>query len=105
MGRHEEGKKHFDDVLAKEQRSFEVLVGISSLLREIGAVDEARKLAEEAHGKGVETKKKFAAALLRAVMYKDLDDNIAWLEQCDPSEPQVKADLGTARGQQALRKG
>jgi tetratricopeptide (TPR) repeat protein len=105
MGKHEQGRKLFDDVLAKQNRSFETLMVISNVLREVGEVADARKLAEEAHGKDVDQKKKWAAALQRSLMYTDNDDRITWLEQSDPSNEHVKADLETARGEQAAQKG
>ena len=105
MGKHAEGRKLFDEVLTKQNRSFDTLIVVSSLLREVGADADARKLAEEAHGLDVEQKKKWMAARLRALLFQDTEDRINWLEQSNPSNPDVKADLNTARGEQALSKG
>ncbi len=106
MGRQAEGRKLFDEALQASNRSFELLMGVSSLLRELGAAEEARTLAEEAYKQqGIEQAKKEAAALRRALTSKDLDDEILWLERANPNHLEVKASLAQARGHKALNEG
>jgi hypothetical protein len=105
LGKHAEGRKLFDGVLAAQKRAPDVLLAVSRLLREVGDFSEARALAEEAYNKETERAKKFQAAGTRAVMYLDVDDRITWLGRCNPDDPQVKADLCSARGQKAMQEG
>jgi tetratricopeptide (TPR) repeat protein len=105
MGRQQQGRKLFDEVLDKQGRSFDSLLQVSRLLREIGDLGEARKLAEEAHDKEPDPTKKHNAAVQRAIMATDLDDKVAWLERSDVANPKVKALLASSRSQLALRTG
>ncbi len=105
MGKEAEGKKRFDQVLASQNRSYEVLMMAAKLLREVGLVQEARALVEEGYGKGPDQAKKQDAAHFRALMDKDLDDRITWLSRANQGEPNVKADLAVARANRAQRDG
>jgi hypothetical protein len=105
LGRHAEGRKLFDELLASRGRDFATLVGVSELLREVGAVGDARTLIEEAYAGTQDAAKKSAAAMNRSAMFLDRDDEITWLERASPGEPGVKAALAMARGNKALDEG
>lgn len=105
LGKHAEGKQQFDDLLKSNARNYETLLTVSQVLREVGSEVEARALAEEAFNKETDAKKKQLAARIRALMFKDLDDEIVWLRQSDLSDPHHKASLSTALGQKAIRDG
>src|SRR5207248_1233730 len=93
------------ELLQAENRSTEILLSIGHTLREVGAVSEARALLEEAYNKEAQPALKQQAALVRALVWTDLDDQIRWLERADAGRPEVKASLATARGHQAHRQG
>jgi hypothetical protein len=105
LGRPAEGRRLFDEVLKGNQRSPEMLLAVGRVLREVGAVAEARSLMEEAYNKEPEPAKKFAAARQRALLFVDLDDEIAWLQKSNTGSPDVKASLSLAQGQKALDEG
>lgn len=105
LGKHAEGKKLFDDLLEAQKRDYKLLLSISRLLRELGAVTEARALVEEAYAQASEPAKKYEAAIHRSLMPVDLDDKIKWLKLSNPNEPAVKAALASALGNKALEKG
>ena len=105
LGKHDEGKKQFDDLLAASGRSVTVLLSEVGTLREVGLHSEARTLAEEAYNKATDEKKKYYAANLRSLLNTGTEDEIEWLNRCDPSDPQVRGSLSLARGAQAMEKG
>jgi tetratricopeptide (TPR) repeat protein len=106
LGKREEGKKLFDEVLKDTGRDAESLLHVASLLRTLGAAGESRSLSEEAYNKpGLDAAKRQTAALLRGLTATDLDDTITWLERSDQAEPTAKASLAKARGHKALRDG
>jgi hypothetical protein len=105
LGEHDEGRKLFDELLDAQKRSYLILSQVSHVLREVGATAEARKLAEEAFERAPDPKAKRDAAAGRAVMYTDLDDEIAWLQKSDVSDPHVKGLLNSAQGEKAREEG
>ncbi len=105
LGKHEEGRKLLDELLASKQRGFETLMSVSRTLREVGAASEARELSEEAYNSETDQTKKHQAAAMRALILLDLDDEIKWLGRADPSDAYVKASLSAARGHKALSEG
>src|SRR5262249_37452966 len=86
-------------------RKFATLVTVGQALREVGADSEARAVIEEAYNKETDAAMKQAAAGVRAVLYKDLDDEIDWRRRSNLSNPHDKASLSTALGKQAMREG
>ncbi len=66
LGKHEEGKLQFDQLLENHSRSSEILMAVGAVLREIGAMSEARAHLEEAYSKATEDQQRFSAAQLRA---------------------------------------
>jgi hypothetical protein len=106
LGKQAEGRKLFDDTLKADGRRYETLMQVAGLLRELGALDEARTLVEEAYRQdGLDQKKRQTAAMIRAVNRKDHDDAILWLERADGSLPAVQAELALARGHKAMAAG
>jgi tetratricopeptide (TPR) repeat protein len=105
LGKHQEGRKLFDQVLEARQRDTKAVIGVARLLREVGEASAARTLAEEAYGKESDPRLKFEAAGERAVMPLDVDDQITWLGRADPKDAEVKALLSAAQGHRAIREG
>jgi hypothetical protein len=105
LGKHAEGKKLFDELLKKQNRGCDALLAVSRVLRAVGSVSEARALAEEAWKSAEAPAKKHEAAVVRSLMFTDLDDKIAWLERADTSEGDAKASLASARGGKAEQDG
>jgi tetratricopeptide (TPR) repeat protein len=101
MGRPADAKKQFDELLTQTNRDPDALLGVAQVQREVGNVTEARKLAEEAYEKATRPELKFEAAIVRGVMYVDIDDRILWLSRCNPDQPDTKASLLTAKGSKA----
>jgi hypothetical protein len=105
LGRHQEGRKLFDALLADKGRSAQALIGVSQQLRAVGSTAEARALAEEAFGKAQDADMKSRAASQRALLFTDLDDEITWRSRVELNDPGLKADLESARGRKALQDG
>jgi tetratricopeptide (TPR) repeat protein len=100
-----EGRKLFENFLASKQREPTMLLAVGNVLREVGAVAEARALAEEAYRKEKDHTKKYGAAMQRALMSRDEDDAIIWLRRADPASLQVRAELANFLGHQAFAEG
>ena len=105
LGKSKEGKELFDQLLEANKRAYPILVSLSQTLRSVGANADARALAEEAYGTAKDKKEKFAAASLRSLLFKDTDDQIAWLEKSDTEDNWVQIELNSARGKKALSQG
>lgn len=106
MGRTDEGKRLFDEVLAKDNRRYETLMTIGNIYRNLGDSAAARKFFEEAHQKEELTaEEKFRAAEMRALSAKDTNDQLEWLNKSDLKSPFVKAQLASAQASDAYRKG
>jgi hypothetical protein len=105
LGKHQEGQKLLNEFLQKHNRDSESMAAVSQLLREVGAVSEARALLEEAYAKEDDAAKKQGLATSRSVMYTDLDDKILWLGRSNSGLPFVKALLAESRGSKAAEDG
>ncbi len=105
LGKQAEGRKLFDELLASHQREPGLLVDVSAVLRSVGSVQEARAMAEEAHGKATDDNLRWTAAHLRSVMFTDAEDELAWLERSDRSVGRIRASIHTSRAQIAENKG
>jgi hypothetical protein len=105
LGKQAEGHKLFDDYLTAKSRAFPDLLEIAVRLRNLGAVPESRTMAEEAYAKASKPEEKHQAAGFRALCFKDSDDQIAWLEKSDLSNPAAKAALAKALGDKAVEEG
>jgi hypothetical protein len=105
LGKHAEGRKLFDEFLATRTRNGQSLILVSRLLREVGAVSEARKLTEEAYAKESDNAKRYEAAVFRSLMPLDVDDEILWLGRANPADTDVQAMLNSSLGNKALLEG
>jgi hypothetical protein len=105
LGKQTEGRKLFDDFLAAKGRSSDALLAIAVKLRQLGAVPEARAMAEEAYAQGKDDENRQAAAVFRAECQKDSDDQIAWLNKGNTANPTIKAKLANALGEKAISEG
>lgn len=102
LGKPMEGKQQFDDLLAAHQRDHKTLIAVAMLLREVGAVSEARALAEEAYQRAANVSEKSDAAMTRAHVSLDNDDQIKWLQLTDTTNPGPAGSLQQALGEKAM---
>lgn len=105
MGKSNEGQKLFDQFLQQTRRSYEVLMQLTTIMRELGEHHRAQLLAEEAYRTGKTSKQKYDAAYIRAIAYSTLEEQLLWLKRSDPESPLVQIALHTARGDIARQKG
>ena len=105
LGKSNEGKELFDQLLASRKRAYPILMSLSETLRAVGETADARALAEEAFQTAKSNKEKFGAAALRALLCKDEDDRFAWLEKSDPAAAWVQVELNATRGKKELQQG
>ncbi len=104
MGRDEDGQKLFDELLGPERKP-QTLLQVASVMRDLGRDEPARALSEEAFRTATDPEVKHGAAMTRALLRFDAEDEINWLEKADSGYPQVKISLNWARGNQALQQG
>jgi predicted Zn-dependent protease len=105
LGKHGDGRRLFDDMLQGHNRSSEIVLAVASVLREVGAMSDARSLLEESYAKETDLRKKQELATLRGLTAIDLDDKIVWLGRADPADPDVRASLCSSRGQKVAEEG
>lgn len=105
LGKSKEGRELFDQLLASRKRDYTILMSLSETLRDVGESADARALVEEAYRTAKSDKGKYAAAALRALLCRDDDDRMAWLQKSDPSASWVLVELNEARGRKALQQG
>jgi len=105
LGKQAEGRKLFDEYLAANNRAHASLLHIATCLRDLGMNPDARATAEEAYNKGAKAEEKYNAATMRALCFKDTDDQIEWLKKANTSEPEIKAWLGRVQGDKAFEEG
>ncbi|HEX9047062.1 MAG TPA: hypothetical protein VF988_08535 [Verrucomicrobiae bacterium] len=103
LGRSAEGRALFDQLLASRKRNYSILMTVGQTLREVGETGEAQRLTEEAYRTTNDQKQKYQAAMLRAILSRDEDEQIGWLEKSDPNSPSVQIELNEARGRKALQ--
>lgn len=105
LGKSKEGGELFAQLLAAHKRAYPILMQLAHTLREVGDESQARDLTEEAYRTAKTAEDKFVAAALRTHLNKDIDDQIAWLEKCDPAEATTQINLDSARANKALKDG
>ncbi len=105
LGRADEGRQLFDEMLESSGRSYEVLLAVSNLMREVGLTSEARTLAEEAYRSTTDTTEQYNAAHTRAIMSLSREDEIDWLRRADPNNAYTQATLNSTLGAQAIAQG
>jgi hypothetical protein len=105
LGKPDEGKQIFDQLLITTNRDFSSLMAICRVLREIGDFRQARAYGEEAYGKATDDNERYHAAHMRAITSASQADEIIWLERSNPADSSVQADLCSARGHVAENDG
>ncbi len=105
LGKQDEGKKLFDALLESHHREFGTLINVASILRAVGALQDARALMEEAYRGAKDNEQRWAAAHMRSISQIDLEDQITWLERSDHSDLHVSANIHNTRAMLAQRKG
>jgi hypothetical protein len=105
QGKHAQGRKILDQVLAARQRDPELLLQVTGLLRSVGSNSEARVLAEEGYGKAPPGPIKNGCAVIRGLLGDDLEDRILWLKRGDTNNPNTQAILAQDLAAQAMQKG
>ena len=105
LGKQDEGRKLFDELLTAHHREYGILVNVAGLLRSVGALQDARSLVEEAYRAGKDNNERWSAAHIRSVMHIDAEDELTWLERSDRSHGRVRASIHATRAQIAARRG
>ncbi len=103
LGKQVQGRKLFDEFLAGEGNSGKATAEVVQVLRQVGAVTEAKALAEQGFEKELDVKTKYYLAGLRAVMSYELEEKILWLKRGDPDDPANQADLHSTLGLKELQ--
>lgn len=105
LGKQDEGRKLFEEVLESTNRESTMLLGVGRTYRELGDQERARALFEEAYENADEEDQKHTAAMMRSLTNEDLEDRIAWLRKADPEQNEVRASLADTLGDRDLRDG
>jgi len=105
LGRADEGRKLIDQLLEGNTGNIDLLIEVASTLRSVGEVPSARQIVEDAYSRTTRIEEKQQIATLRALMQKDLDDQITWLERCNPDRFETRASLAIARGRRFAEQG
>lgn len=105
LGKHEEGKKLFDELLEANQRSSSYLMEVAQRLRDVGEHDLARAMLEEAWTKESDTEAKANIAAFRQIMSDDSKDRLIWLERCDQSQAYIKTAIHENKAHVAIEEG
>lgn len=105
LGKSTEGWDLLEQVLASESRSVASLMQVSTILRRIGDVSTARRLAEEAYENADGNSPRWAIATHLAALADDPAERIRWLEKSNPTDWLTEANLADARGALAVLKG
>jgi tetratricopeptide (TPR) repeat protein len=105
LGEEGEGRQLLDAYLEQQKRSALAVSQVVGLLRNVGAVTEARQRVEEAYNKEPSREGKEELASMRAVLSVDLDDQILWLRRCKLENYETKASLAGCLGHKAARSG
>ncbi|WOO43637.1 hypothetical protein [Rubellicoccus peritrichatus] len=105
LGKKDEGKSLFEELLATNPDNVYLAVNVSSTLRDLGDREWARSIVENAYSNATSDEDRQLAAHQRAFLQKDEDDRIKWLERADTTATMVRIELNSAKGSRALQKG
>ncbi len=127
MGRREEGDALFEKLLAAPATTLSAtgdpaavsadaaataaaarhtrMLMVAGIYRQLGESQRTRDITEKVCHETKDSAMQRAAANLRALVFTDLDDRIAWLERCDPADASVKRSLDEARAHKHVEKG
>jgi tetratricopeptide (TPR) repeat protein len=104
LGKHEEGKKLFAQFMTAKGESAEKRCMVAAVMRQLGALDESRDLAEKAFAAAKDDQLRFRAAELRADTFIDNDDRIYWLMRAGNSKS-VQISLNEVKGHKKRQEG
>jgi hypothetical protein len=105
LGKQEEGRKLFDEILARNAASAEIKLAVAQTMRVVGAEQEARELAEQIFAGETNEEFRNGAARLRSVLSTDAADEVAWLEKVTSTDADQRASLASAKARQAMAAG
>jgi hypothetical protein len=103
LGKPKEGAKELDSLLARKDS--DVTLSVAEAYRELGLESRAREIAEGLFTSAPDVASKLRAALSRAYLYEDHDDEELWLSRADQRLAVVKVKLAEARGHRLLDEG
>ena len=101
LGKDKEAALVFSELEKNNAQNGNVLLSMCRVLREVGEVDEARRISEKLFNTANDKLMKNEAALFRALVYKDKDDEIEWLKKCPEQNDSVLVHLNDALGRKA----
>jgi tetratricopeptide (TPR) repeat protein len=105
LGQQARGKKILNAFLRHQDRKVEALFEVGTVLSRVGAVSEARALAEEAFEKATDRRTRHDAAAVRLAIARDDDDRNTWLRRIAPADSMHSAELSQARATTAMNEG
>jgi hypothetical protein len=105
LGKQEEGRRLFDEILARNAASAEIKLAVAQTMRVVGAEQEARELAEQIFAGETNEEFRNGAARLRSVLSSDAADEVAWLEKVTSTDADQRASLASAKARQAMAAG
>jgi hypothetical protein len=103
LGRPKEGEKELASVLDAKDPG--LTMSVAQAYRELGLENRARAILEGLHASAPTTEWKQAAALDRATVFTDLDDEEKWLKRCDQRSALVRIRLVETRAARMMRDG
>ncbi len=104
LGKHDEGRKLFEEFMTSKGESAEKRLMVASVLRQVGALDESRSISEKAFEIAKNDEQRQSAAALRGITFVDNDDRILWLERAG-NRKDVQIALMEARANKKLNDG
>ncbi|HEY8152119.1 MAG TPA: hypothetical protein VIK51_24660, partial [Vicinamibacteria bacterium] len=103
LGRTAEGEKELRALL--DRKDPQLALNVALAYRELGLDIRSRAIAEELYVSAPSTEWKQAAALNRATLFLDLDDEEKWLKRSDQSSGFVRTRLLETRAARMMRDG
>lgn len=86
LGKREEGRKQFDDLIVNNDRAPQVLIAVAQRLREIGETAEALQLGEEAYAGATDEELKKSCAQFLSMVAETSEAKAKWLQLADPND-------------------
>ena len=105
LGKSDEGKELFDQLLESNKRSNQSLLMIGSTLRELGERAVAGDYFEEAYENGKNTEEKQNAATARALTVSDSEDKLKWLQRSNTESPEIQVRIANVKSRMASDRG
>ena len=101
LGKDKEAAAVFGELEKNNAQNGNVLLAMSRVLREVGEIKEARRISEKVFETSKDNQVKSDAAMFRALVYTDLDDEIEWLKKSPIKDDSVNVHLNDALGRKA----